>query len=420
METGLLAFRVQLSKSNQTTAILNRNQDRENVVIHSRRAHNKSRGGCVSCKQRRKKCDERVPTCSRCLNKGLECTYIAAVKRSVRLVNNARTPTVAYPLWPGPCAPPVLTTSSYVQHTPYDLLLLDHFVHNVGAYIAGAEYHHTFTVQALDIAKEVPFLMHAMLAVASCHLQYTLADGRAYRMPEALHTQLASQGLRQAVSHMQAAKDMDSVLTASMLLNFLAFCYTDYQDEEAGSHQNKPSWQWLRISIGLRDLLMATKPFHHESIWLPMFVATAAFRFDEPPQNDLDVRLARFCGINSTTTATNNPYFDFYEQLGPLAVRKPSISYLRKYNHAIGGIDQYFVSLLEREDSKAMVLFAHWLALMCALAGGWITRRARRACWMICDILDGRLRDEERVLLVRPAEACGYPLGAEEPERDWE
>lgn len=37
--------------------------------------HNRSRNGCVSCRQRRRKCDEQKPSCSLCLHKGITCTW---------------------------------------------------------------------------------------------------------------------------------------------------------------------------------------------------------------------------------------------------------------------------------------------------------------------------------------------------------
>ncbi|KAJ5296714.1 uncharacterized protein N7443_007607 [Penicillium atrosanguineum] len=40
-----------------------------------RRCHSKSRQGCVPCKKRRVKCDEKKPACSLCLKREQECTY---------------------------------------------------------------------------------------------------------------------------------------------------------------------------------------------------------------------------------------------------------------------------------------------------------------------------------------------------------
>ena len=249
-----------------------------------------------------------------------------------------------------------------------------------------------------------------MIALAACHLQHIVTDGRSYRLPEALHTQLASRGLRQAVTHLKSVRDMDSVLTASMLLNCLAFCYADWRDDDVDIKRGRPSWQWLRIQMGLKDILIETKPFHADSIWLPMFIATNTFVITEPPSNDLDTRLAAYCGIDSTSTEANCPYFEFARLLSPLVTREPSVQYLGLYTNAIGGLDYRFVELLEREDSRAMVLFAHWLALMMCVDAWWLTRRTRRECWMMCRILDGRLVGRDRVLLVRSAGACGYEI----------
>ncbi|KAM0239354.1 hypothetical protein ACHAPO_003326 [Fusarium lateritium] len=44
-------------------------------TVRSRRSHTKSRHGCLGCKQRRKKCDEQRPQCSRCLDKDIPCEY---------------------------------------------------------------------------------------------------------------------------------------------------------------------------------------------------------------------------------------------------------------------------------------------------------------------------------------------------------
>ncbi|KAL3594293.1 hypothetical protein FPOAC2_08599 [Fusarium poae] len=44
-------------------------------TIRSRRSHTKSRHGCLGCKQRRKKCDEQRPQCSRCFDKDIPCEY---------------------------------------------------------------------------------------------------------------------------------------------------------------------------------------------------------------------------------------------------------------------------------------------------------------------------------------------------------
>ena len=228
-------------------------------------------------------------------------------------------------LWPVARSPPVLTTLDHSQRTSQDLFLLNHFIQNSGGLVLGPDYSKVFTTKALEIALEVPFLMHAMLALSACQLLHTVPERRPYKLPEALHAQLASQGLRRAIGHMNSARDMDAVFTSAMLLNCLAFCYADWREDEATFERSKPSWQWLRISLGIKDLIIETKPFHKDSIWMPMFVATNTFTIVEPIENDLNARLAEYCNITSDSNDVENAYYAFYEKLGPLVVRAPQV-----------------------------------------------------------------------------------------------
>ncbi|KAE8555558.1 hypothetical protein TMatcc_002817 [Talaromyces marneffei ATCC 18224] len=61
-----------MSKKNNST---NQTSSPEAVGFKTRRSHKKSRYGCTKCKQRRIKCDERSPKCSRCEKMNLSCQY---------------------------------------------------------------------------------------------------------------------------------------------------------------------------------------------------------------------------------------------------------------------------------------------------------------------------------------------------------
>lgn len=379
-------------------------------VVRTRRAHTKSRRGCDYCKLRRKKCDERKPSCSLCADKDVECTN-KNTKQPRRLDGTALiadTLSLQHSLWPGPSSPAVLTSkSSGISHTKYDLYLIDHFVKRSARYFELPEMPGIYSIQALDLAKQYPYLMHAMIALAACHLQHLGIDARCYRLPEAFHCQMATRGLCNAVASINGAKESDAVLTTSMLLNPLIFCVADYREDEAVTTES-PRWDWLRIQIGITDLLYRTKPFHPESMWLPMFISQHQIRITEPPKNDLDIRLAAFCNINPDSTAQNNPYFEFWEQLAPVVTRTPGLQYIRLYVNAVGGITHTLIGLLEGRDERALVLFAHWAGLMCRVEIWWSEKRVRRVCWAACEILDRVLVGRERELLERPAEACGF------------
>lgn len=83
-----------------------------------RRAHQKSRLGCFECKNRRTKCDEDQPTCSKCVRFGTRCIYPRTKPGDRR--QSGQPPTVVEIL---PCrsllpAPPVqsATEAQYLHH----------------------------------------------------------------------------------------------------------------------------------------------------------------------------------------------------------------------------------------------------------------------------------------------------------------
>jgi hypothetical protein len=353
----------------------------------------------------------------RCAKNNLACKYIDGVlvkqsSRKGKAIAISNTPRLGRALWPGARAPAVLTTkSSEIRHTEHDLFLIHHFTEFAAQDLEGPEYGGIYSIQGLILAKEYPFLMHAMIAVAACHLQYLDMDARRYRLPEAFHAQLASQGLRLAVHSISGPKEADSILTAAMLLNALVFYATDDREEQPMIIR-QPQWDWLRIQIGITDLLMRTKPFHPKSIWLPLFLATTNIEISEPPQNDLDSCLATFCNVENLSSADSNPYFDFVERLAPVVARDPSPKYSRLYINAVGGISTSFIDMLEKNDTRALLLFAHWSALMCSIDSWWCVRRMRRECWLACNILYHLLDQRHLGLLERPARVCGFLLSS--------
>ena len=313
-------------------------------------------------------------------------------------------------LWPGSHAPLVLAAQP--RYTNHDLYLVHHFTQHTARGFEGEAHAGLYSRQVLALALERPFLMHAMVALAACHLQHLDTDARRFRPVEAFHCNMASQGLRNAVSVINNLQDSDSVLSTAMLLNTLTFCAADYRDEEAAWNDVnlKPCWNWLRIQIGLTELLSRTKDFLAGSMWTLLFKWTNDFQILGPRQSDLDVRIARFCNIDETSTSENNPYFDFVQLLGPLVIREPCQKYLPLYVRAVGGISNAFVDLLESQDHKALLLLAHWFALMCSIDQWWCVRRTRLGCRIMCKILSQELDDNDIKLLALPAWACGFDL----------
>ncbi|KAF2645974.1 hypothetical protein P280DRAFT_388833 [Massarina eburnea CBS 473.64] len=146
-------------------------------------------------------------------------------------------------------------------------------------------------------------------------------------------------------------------------------------------------------------------------MWGPYLLTPLRWHIDEPPTNDIDKQLATFCGIDHTCTIENNPYFEFWERLSLLIVRKPNESFLRMYVAVIGSMSLHLVSLFEKQDVKALMLYVHWARLMCEIETWWSARRMKSTCWAACHMLSSKVKMTDLRLLMLPAEACGVYFG---------
>ncbi|KAF1949577.1 hypothetical protein CC80DRAFT_540147 [Byssothecium circinans] len=414
MERNLHAFRVRLGSESTSPSNVS---DAPTEQFHTRRAHNKSRRGCEYCKQRRRKCDEQKPTCSLCAKTKKECIYArtatstpASDNQVTRRINasQANTPALRFSGWPGPRSPAVLTSTG-IGHTKYDLELIDHFFKKTGFYFNETGMPGIDSPSALELAKEYPYIMHGMIALAACHLQHMGIDGRRYRNSEAFHCQSASRGLRDAVASIKDVKEADAVIATAMLLNCFSFCAPDYREPDPVIIDGRP-WTWLRIQVGFAEMLMRIQPFWAESMWGSHLLTRPRWHIDAPPVNGLDVQLAAFCGIDQDSTAENCPYFEFWKRISLLVVHEPSEARLRMYVAAIGSMSPELVRLFETGDTKALMLFVHWSRLMIKVEIWWSARRMKSTCWAACNMLRQKIDRADSHLLEHPAEACGFDL----------
>jgi hypothetical protein len=319
-------------------------------------------------------------------------------------------------LWPTHYQPVIQDTDgNSIQHTKHDLFLIHHFTQFAGRVFADKWVAELYTGPILELAKEYPYLMHAMLAMSGCHLQHLGVDASRYRSAEAFHSHFASKGLREALVSMNTARDGDGVLTTAMLLGTVAFCAADYRDNVRPPLEERrksgQEWNWLRTQSGLSCLLTRTTPYRKDSIWDIMFSAIDEMKVDEEEEfTDLGQRLKNFCGFDENSSEATSPCFELADWLDPLVSRGPDLKYLGMYLRSIGAMSLEFIDLLEKGNTHALLLFAHWLALMSSIDQWWCTRRIITECQSICEVLAKRLEGESIKLLEAPAKACGYQI----------
>ncbi|KAL4876931.1 hypothetical protein BJY04DRAFT_231213 [Aspergillus karnatakaensis] len=138
-----------------------------------RKFHHKSRYGCVPCKQRRIKCDERKPLCGNCAQRRVECSfkYFAPATTSQQLTTTASNPSRALT----PSIPPQISQTRtgliFCRSNTRDLELFCHFQ----AYTAPALSPHVAIQDILrdafiNLATSYPFVGHGLLSIAYIHL----------------------------------------------------------------------------------------------------------------------------------------------------------------------------------------------------------------------------------------------------------
>ncbi|KAF7861557.1 hypothetical protein EAF04_008119 [Stromatinia cepivora] len=156
----------------------------------TRRRHQKSRTGCMTCKQKKIKCDELKPACQYCTLRSIQCTYALPKSSSPNPNLGSRTPngqitdslrvstpsvsspfistpsTSATPLALSPCHPAV-----GAQWSLSDLELLHFYTVSTSLTFSNvAARRHVWQYVVPQIAFSHDFLLHGLLALAALHL----------------------------------------------------------------------------------------------------------------------------------------------------------------------------------------------------------------------------------------------------------
>ncbi|PSN75055.1 hypothetical protein BS50DRAFT_31807 [Corynespora cassiicola Philippines] len=146
-----------------------------------RRAHHKSRLGCLPCKKRRVKCDEGRPTCSKCKKRGIECSFPAL--DPPRPDRKAPGSVHVFALSPSPLSPlsppslwDSLSRDGLLDKLPAILKarskhLLHHFATQTTTALSGDDQGKAALPRIVSrLAKGHPFILQGIFAVTSLHL----------------------------------------------------------------------------------------------------------------------------------------------------------------------------------------------------------------------------------------------------------
>ncbi|PNP43618.1 hypothetical protein TGAMA5MH_04590 [Trichoderma gamsii] len=212
---------------------------------HAKLFHRKTRTGCKRCRVRRVKCDETRPICNNCTRLDLDCDYAhSSAKRKGNENNSAQSPASLS------CGECVINSDGVVQpqettaRRKLELELLYHYSTEVGpAHNAdkfSQKFLGPFTCQA---ALQSDAVLYAVCMVAALHKAHISVDGSSRYMDHCLtYANLALQSHHQQVANLDPDNVDFSCLTSSLLR-----LYKYYQLQNRPLEPYAPPLEWLRM-----------------------------------------------------------------------------------------------------------------------------------------------------------------------------
>ena len=388
-----------------------------------RLAHRKSRKGCQRCKARKVKCDELHPVCTNCSRHQVPCEYNDPFVRNTNgdaglyKENNSGSSSSANPSLHGPESPyteleDIDQAFDADERRLLELRLLHHFM-TVVTYTFPASYEQFFqdmwNVTAVRIAFDQPFLLSAILAIASLHLVSSAGGGHHFyahdkdvlsvaRVVDS--TQISLGGIDHAKAHRiflnQAVRQQreaistlspqnaDAIFLSSILLSYQAL---KLLPDSSSATKYTPPIQWLSMSKSITAVVQASRSLvqndsvlsmlitteskpdfrDHDSIFNPQFRVPflALLDWTSYPEPDFDPE------IKHTYEETLAYIGGVYQ--GLLDKEPPRIIFRRLMTFG-AIVPGQFVKLLERGRPRALAILAHHFAMMKAVDDHWWTK----------------------------------------------
>ncbi|KZL77756.1 C6 zinc finger protein [Colletotrichum tofieldiae] len=202
-----------------------------------KRPHKKVRTGCVPCKRRKIKCDERRPQCSQCIRQGSQC--------DLRSSSPTRPPMAKLSFGP-------ILAENPLSLNMLDLELIHHWTMSTYDSLTTSPLLRTFWLRdAVKIGFRCDFVMRTILALSAVHLGSVNPGRREVLLLHALtHYNLAAVGARESMhprNHMRNVERSENQFLYSVLIMFYVISQLNssqgvFFDRKGQADQNAPDW----------------------------------------------------------------------------------------------------------------------------------------------------------------------------------
>lgn len=278
-----------------------------------------------------------------------------------------------------------------------------------------------------SIAVERPYLMHAVNGISAAHLCHLIPAAqhpdryRQSKLADAYHWHNALGLFRRELSLGANKENMDALISTVMLICVHQFMMTDPVPDPSQSFvyalpERRPECiRWLTIHHGFQALWGQLEDMVWESVWSPVlrdadFKQNAPLLLPAPADDKVHTLFLELCEVNEHCSPENNALHAPLECLLCLRRLKPSMNTFNKLITFVGTIDQRYYRLLLARDKRALVILAHWLALMTEIHQWWISGRSKAECSAITTFLMFDRDERVKELLEYPARIVGIVL----------
>ncbi|TAQ86310.1 hypothetical protein B7494_g5366 [Chlorociboria aeruginascens] len=382
-----------------------------------RRPHHKSRTGCVQCKQRKVKCDEHKPTCSKCnthapiavsptpliiTTASNSPPLVSLTPPALPILTNAPVPAnLPIPNFPfPPLSPP---KSPPLSFSILDMEILHHWT-ILGAsqfidFDEGKTIFRKIYVRQLDVtllrhsetvvpqlAFAHPFLMHQVLSLSALHLSQTRSSRNSlYRHASDTHLTTAISLFHPEIRNL-TEKNCHACFIFSALMFTQAWAAQDpnrpstlfFIPDSTSSGREKEQFDqmsWLKLQRGTQAILgsaitfLINGPF--EPLWKPFDKAggpTHIPPLDSEDEKQLDFLPQAWNNASSTLPAETRVLLDYsvatLKRVFGLLHTHAEISPLSAVISWFSMMPQEVEDMLEKKVPEALLVLAHYCVLV--------------------------------------------------------
>ncbi|GKZ25669.1 hypothetical protein AbraIFM66951_002968 [Aspergillus brasiliensis] len=356
------------------------------------RVHKKSRNGCLECKRRHVKCDERQPICSNCHSAERVCGY--GSRSSLRA-------TVPRPVLLGTNSSPTLTTSAPSDGTtprespagdssqapfpsqPVNMLHIELF-HNLYTQIRSTfDPNRSIPWLADDMdPTTAPYLVNELLAFSALHLSTARPDRREYYRYHAAQLQTDALSIFQASSPQVTRENCIHLFVFAATLGIHMLCDTLIYREGGGGRGDFATFldrfvHFFRVYHGVRTIVNKASHMIQDTPLGPSFrMGTDLYKFNgclgHGCQRLLDLIYSAKLGNQLT-----NIYREAVESLQScLNVIEDNRNELHVGINAVTTwpilMKMEFAEYLEQRRPEALVILAHYACLLHQFRDFWM------------------------------------------------